>query len=161
MNRTIVAPILRDPTIVVLGLLISAGAVAAPVAPVTRYTSSESGFAVNSWLVPTNTGLVVIDTQFTVSEADKLAASVLAAGRPLRAIMITHPHPDHYNGTCRLLKIAQVPVYATQSTIEGMRATADAKRAQWKPTYGNDYPDETCFPDTLLPASGGVSVDWT
>lgn len=159
MHRNLTTAIVRDASICVFGVLISAGAVAAAAAPVTRYTSSESGFAVNSWLVPTDTGLVVIDTQFTVSEADKLAASVLATGRPLRAIVITHPHPDHYNGTCRLLEIAKVPVYATQSTIEGIRATADAKRAQWKPTYGKDYPDETCFPDTLLPASGGVTVD--
>jgi glyoxylase-like metal-dependent hydrolase (beta-lactamase superfamily II) len=52
-----------------------------------------------------------------------------------------------------------VPVYATQSTIDGMRATAQAKRAEWKPTYGADYPDATCFPDFVLPRSGRVTVD--
>jgi glyoxylase-like metal-dependent hydrolase (beta-lactamase superfamily II) len=146
-------------SVLIAGFLISAGVVAGPSKAVSRYASSEAGFAVNSWLVPTGTGLVVIDTQFTVSEADKLADAVIATDRPLRAMVITHPHPDHYNGTCRLLKIARVPVYATQSTIDVILATAEAKRAQWKPTYGKDYPDETCFPDRALPASGRVTVD--
>jgi len=140
-------------------LVLSSPAVAAPAAPITQYASPEAVFAVNSWLVPTDTGVVVIDTQFTVTEADKLAAAVAAGKRPLRAIVITHPHPDHYNGTCRLLKLADVPVYATHSTIDAIRATEAAKRAQWKPTYGIEYPDETCLPDHAVPDSGEITVD--
>jgi glyoxylase-like metal-dependent hydrolase (beta-lactamase superfamily II) len=150
---------IRHCIILVVGCLLSAGVSADPATAISRYSSAEAGFAVNSWLVPTDSGLIVVDTQFTVSEADKLAASVTAAGRPLRAIVITHPHPDHNNGTCRLLEIAHVPVYATQSTIDGIHATSEAKRTQWKPTYGKEYPDQTCYPDHVLPASGSVAVD--
>ena len=49
---------------------------AASAAEVARFVSSEQGFAVNSWLVPTERGIVVIDTQFTVTEADKLVKAV-------------------------------------------------------------------------------------
>jgi glyoxylase-like metal-dependent hydrolase (beta-lactamase superfamily II) len=150
---------IRHGVVLVMSCLVAVGARAAPNTSVSRYSSSEAGFAVNSWLVPTDSGLIVFDTQFTVSEADKLAEAVTATGRPLRAIVITHPHPDHNNGTCRLLKIAHVPVYATQSTIDGIRATAEAKRTEWKPAYGKEYPDETCFPDSVLPAYGQVTVD--
>ncbi len=142
-----------------LALLALASAVPVGAAEVARFVSSEQGFAVNSWLVPTERGIVVIDTQFTVTEADRLAKAVIRTGRPLRAIVITHPHPDHYNGTCRLLKLAQVPVYATQATIDGIRATAAAKRTQWKPTYGKDYPDSTCLPDHAVPADASVRID--
>ncbi len=135
-----------------LGLTLPASA-----AEITRFVSSEKAFAVNSWLVPTRTGIVVIDTQFTVSEADRLLDAVKHTGRPLKAIIITHPHPDHFNGTCRLLRLAKVPVYATQATIEGVHATAEAKRAQWKPAYGADYPDSTCAPDHAL-AHGSKQV---
>jgi glyoxylase-like metal-dependent hydrolase (beta-lactamase superfamily II) len=109
--------------------------------------------------MPTERGIVVIDTQFSVTEADKLVRAVIQTGRPLKAIIITHPHPDHYNGTCRLLQLARVPVYATQATIDGIRATAEAKRTQWKPTYGKDYPDTTCAPDHAVPIGGSVRVD--
>jgi glyoxylase-like metal-dependent hydrolase (beta-lactamase superfamily II) len=126
-----------------------------------RFFSDERGFAVNSWLVFTATGLVVIDTQFTVSDADKLAEEVAKTGRPLKAIVVTHPHPDHFNGVCRLLKVARVPVYATGATIEGIRASADAKRAQWKPMYGADYPDINCEPDSVVSSGATVRIDGT
>jgi glyoxylase-like metal-dependent hydrolase (beta-lactamase superfamily II) len=139
---------------VMLGLTLPASAT-----EISRFVSSEKAFAVNSWLVPTRTGIVVIDTQFTVSEADQLLDAVKHTGRPLRAIIITHPHPDHFNGTCRLLQLAKVPVYATQATIEGINATAEAKRAQWKPAYGADYPDSTCAPDHALAIGASWVID--
>jgi glyoxylase-like metal-dependent hydrolase (beta-lactamase superfamily II) len=126
---------------------------------VARFVSSEQGFAVNSWLVPTARGMVVIDTQFTVTEADKLVKAVIESRRPLEAVVITHPHPDHYNGTCQLLKLTPVPVYATQATIDGIRGTAESKRTQWKPTYGKDYPDMTCVPDHVVRVGGSVRID--
>ena len=139
---------------VMLGLTLPAAA-----AEISRLTSSEKAFAVNSWLVPTRTGIVVIDTQFTVPEAEQLLDAVKRTERPLQAIIITHPHPDHFNGTCRLLRFAKVPVYATQATIEGVNATAEAKRAQWKPAYGADYPDFTCVPDHALVIGASWVID--
>jgi glyoxylase-like metal-dependent hydrolase (beta-lactamase superfamily II) len=142
-----------------LGILALATAFPVGAADVVRFVSNEQGFAVNSWLVPTQHGIIVIDTQFTVTEADQLVKAVIQTGRPLEAIVITHPHPDHYNGTCRLLKLTRVPVYATQATIDGIRATAESKRRQWKPTYGRDYPNTTCAPDHVAPVGGSVSID--
>jgi glyoxylase-like metal-dependent hydrolase (beta-lactamase superfamily II) len=142
-----------------LALLALASALPVSAADVVRVVSSEQDFAVNSWLVPTGHGIVVIDTQFTVAEASKLVEAVTRSGRPLEAIIITHPHPDHYNGTCQLLEFARVPVYATQATIDGIRATAESKRAQGKPTYGKNYPDSTCLPDHVAPRSGSVRID--
>jgi glyoxylase-like metal-dependent hydrolase (beta-lactamase superfamily II) len=136
---------------VMLGLTLPASA-----AEISRFVSSEKAFAVNSWLVPTRTGIVVIDTQFTVPAADQLLDAVKHTGRPLEAIIITHPHPDHFNGTCGLLRLTKVPVYATQATIAGVHASAEAKRAQWKPAYGADYPDSTCAPDHAL----GIGASW-
>ncbi len=137
-----------------LGLTLPASA-----AEISRFVSSEKAFAVNSWLVSTRTGIVVIDTQFTVSAAGQLLDAVKHTGKPLKAIIITHPHPDHFNGTCRLLRLAKVPVYATQATIDGVHATAEAKRAQWKPAYGADYPDSTCAPDHALAIGASWVID--
>ncbi len=141
-----------------LVLLLLASAIPVSAAEVGRVVASEQDFAVNSWLVPTQHGIVVIDTQCTLPEASKLVQAVVRTGRPLQAIIITHPHPDHYNGACQLLALARVPVYGTQPTIDGIRSTADAKRKQWKPTYGKDYPDSTCVPDHVAPRSGSVRI---
>jgi glyoxylase-like metal-dependent hydrolase (beta-lactamase superfamily II) len=140
-------------------LMFLASALPVSAAEIGRVVSSEQDFAVNSWLVPTEHGIVVIDTQFTVAEATKLVKAVIQTGRPLEAIIITHPHPDHYNGTCQLLELARVPVYATQETIDGIRSTAQSKRTQWKPAYGKDYPDSTCVPDHVATRSGSVRID--
>jgi glyoxylase-like metal-dependent hydrolase (beta-lactamase superfamily II) len=134
-------------------------ALPASAADVLRFESAERGFAVNSWLVPTDTGLIAVDTQFTTGEARKLVQAIKETGLPLKAIIITHPHPDHYNGTCQLLEFAQVPVYATQATIEGILATAEAKREQWKPVYRDGYPDSTCVPDHPVPDGGRLTLD--
>jgi len=142
-----------------LALMLFASALPVSAAEVRGIVSSEQDFAVNSWLVPTEHGIVVIDTQFTVAEASKLVKAVIQTGRPLEAIIITHPHPDHYNGTCQLLELGRVPVYATRATIDGIRSTAASKRTQWKPTYGNDYPDSTCVPDHVAPRRGSVRID--
>ncbi len=126
---------------------------------VARFASGEHGFAVNSWLVPTERGVVVIDTQFTVTEADRLVQAVIREGRPLKAIIITHPHPDHYNGTCRLLELARVPVYATQATIDG---DPRQRRIQTDPVEANIWEglsDTTCAPDHAVPIGSSVRID--
>jgi glyoxylase-like metal-dependent hydrolase (beta-lactamase superfamily II) len=142
-----------------IALLTLASVAPASAADVARFTSSEQAFAVNSWLVPTQHGIVVIDTQFTVAEADRLVKTLIGTGRRLEAIVVTHPHPDHYNGVCELLKLRPVRVYATQATIDRIRATAESKRIQWKPTYGKDYPDSTCVPDHPVPVDGALQID--
>jgi glyoxylase-like metal-dependent hydrolase (beta-lactamase superfamily II) len=144
-----------------IAFILAALSWAAGASDIVRYVSDEQGFAVNSWLVPTAGGLVVIDTQFTVSEAEKLSQAITKTALPVRAVIITHPHPDHFNGICRLLQIARVPIYATRATIDGIRATADVKRAQWKPMYGADYPDQNCEPDSVVANDAAIRIDGT
>ena len=118
--------------------------------PVTihRFSAPPDKFFVNSFIVETDSGVVVIDTQFLVSTACELVAKVAAIGKPLEAVIVTHPHPDHYNGLPIVLERAgKVPVYATAPTIEGVRATQSEKRAAWTPVYGDDYPLQDAVPD--------------
>jgi glyoxylase-like metal-dependent hydrolase (beta-lactamase superfamily II) len=77
------------------------------------YTAPADKFFVNSFLIETLTGVIVVDTQFLVSTAEALGARLDALGKPLAAVIITHPHPDHYNGLPVLMRNrAPVPVYA-------------------------------------------------
>lgn len=83
-----------------IGLALSlASPLSAASAPATgRYTSSGEG-PVNSWWVETPHGqLILFDAQRDTSSANQLIAAVQATGKPVSAIFVTHPHPDHVTG---------------------------------------------------------------
>ena len=66
-------------------------------------------------------------------------------------MIITHPHPDHFNGLPTILEaFGPVPVYANRPTIETIAATQADKRAAWSPIYGEDYPPTDALPDQVL-----------
>ena len=126
------------------------------------YTAPADKFFVNSFLIETATGVIVVDTQFLVSTAQELGARLDALDKPLAAIIITHPHPDHYNGLPVLMRDrAPVPVYANRATIGGIRATQSEKRAAWTPVYGADYPMVDGLPDHALGADETLDIAGT
>ena len=62
------------------------------------FFSDESGFEVASVIVTGKTDAVLIDAQWTLSNAHRVIAEILETGKSLRTIYITHAHPDHYFG---------------------------------------------------------------
>lgn len=115
------------------------------------YASTPQAFFVNSFIVETENSVVLIDTQFLVSAARSLNAALTAIGKPLAGIIITHPHPDHYNGLPQILSVHPAArICATKATGEGMLATQAVKRATWTPVYGSDYPLQDGSPNEIV-----------
>lgn len=104
------------------------------------YTASEAGLFVNSYLVETASGVVVVDANLLLDDIRSLVERVRLSGRPLQGVFVTHPHPDHFNGVLELVRGQEVPVYATAGVAQGIREVADQKRAQWGPVYGDQWP---------------------
>jgi glyoxylase-like metal-dependent hydrolase (beta-lactamase superfamily II) len=123
------------------------------------YRAAESGLYVNSYLVEGESGVVVIDTNLLVSDIEALRARLRALRKPLLAILVTHAHPDHFNGILGLVKDKEVPVYATAGVGRVIEEIADAKRAQWSPVYGAEWPAETYYPNSLLADGAQVQFD--
>jgi glyoxylase-like metal-dependent hydrolase (beta-lactamase superfamily II) len=119
-----------------------------------RYCSRPEAFLVNSWIVELADGLVIVDSQFLVSEATALIQKVRQLGKPAVALLITHPHPDHYNGAA-LIQAAfpNIEIIATQNTFDGIKSSEGPKRAFWTPIHKADYPPTTAFP-TRIAVSG-------
>src|SRR4030043_229194 len=62
------------------------------------FFSDESGFEVASVIVTGSTDAVLIDAQWTLSNAHRVVAEILETGKNLKTIYISHAHPDHYFG---------------------------------------------------------------
>jgi glyoxylase-like metal-dependent hydrolase (beta-lactamase superfamily II) len=122
-----------------------------PSTPVFTYTAGEPGLYVNAYLVEGSEGVVAIDAGLLVSDARALRARLDALHKPLLAVFVTHGHPDHFNGVIELVRdIADVPVYATAAGKDVIEEVAEAKRAQWGPTYGEEWPAETAYPNRVI-----------
>src|SRR5262249_60412450 len=93
------------------------------------YRAAESGLYVNSYLIEGESGVVVVDTNLLVSDIEALRARLSALKKPLLAIFVTHPHPDHFNGIAALVKDAEAPVHAAASVARAISEIADARRA--------------------------------
>lgn len=62
------------------------------------FFSDEKGFEVASVIVIGKTNAVLIDAQWTLSNAHRVIAEITETGKHLETIYVTHAHPDHYFG---------------------------------------------------------------
>jgi glyoxylase-like metal-dependent hydrolase (beta-lactamase superfamily II) len=121
------------------------------------YTAAEAGLFVNSYLVETTDGVVLVDANLLLSDVRALAARIAALHKPLLGVFVTHAHPDHFNGL-PVLAGDEVPVYAAADVADTIAQIADAKRAQWQPVYGNEWPDRHRVPDRRLSTGDVVEL---
>jgi glyoxylase-like metal-dependent hydrolase (beta-lactamase superfamily II) len=130
-----------------------------PAPVVHRFTASPAGLAVNGYVVEGTHGLVAVDSALTVSDARALRAKIDALGKPLLAILLTHGHPDHYNGVIYLVEGRRVPVYATTAVAKVIHEADAAKEKQWKPVFGAEWPPRRAFPDHVVPDGTRLTFD--
>ena len=114
------------------------------------YRSGESGLFVNSYLVEGADGVVAIDAPLLLSDGRAFRARLEALKKPLLGVLVTHPHPDHYNTITELLAGDEVPVIAHRDVDREIRASDDAKRAQWSPMFGDEWPTSATFPNRTV-----------
>lgn len=116
-----------------------------------RHDGGEGSIFANAYVIEGPEGVVVVDTTLTVSSARALRDRVRQIGKPLRAVLLTHGHPDHYNGAAILTEgDPSIPIVATAGVAEVVRRDDQAKEEQWRPMFGDEWPAERRFPDRIV-----------
>ena len=128
-------------------------------ATVHTYQSPQSGFFVNAYLVETPAGIVVIDGTLTVSDSRAVRAKLEAIGKPLLAVLVTHPHPDHYAGVAAVVAGDDVPVVSAASVDHIIRRDDAAKDQMVGGLLGPEWPARRMFPNTTLADGEAVTFD--
>jgi glyoxylase-like metal-dependent hydrolase (beta-lactamase superfamily II) len=120
------------------------------------YNASENSFGVASVIVSGKTEAVLIDAQFTLADAEKVAEAIKQSGKKLTAIYVSHGDPDFYFGLEVFKKhFPGVTVYATPATIEHIKATAQKKLEVWGERLGKKLTSNAILPQVLK----GNSID--
>jgi len=123
-------------------------------------TSSERTFFTNAFIIETKNGLVVVDTMMINSDARVLRQQIDNINKPLIAVIITHGHPDHYNGTDTIISgFKEIPIISTKGVRNCIKDTLDAKEIKWKPYFGEDWPEFKILPNKLVNDGEIVSLD--
>ena len=95
---------------------------------------------------------VLVDTFLTVEQCNGLADAIVASGKALKAIYITHAHGDHFFG----LKILQdrfpsVQALATPEVVAKMtlQITPEKLNSRWRKLFPNQLSDVISIADPL------------
>lgn len=124
-----------------------------------RYPVEHEGAFVNAYLVETESSVVAIDSLLTVSESKAMRGGLEQLGKPLRAVLLTQSHPDHYGGLTELVAGDDVPIVAPQGVIDVIARDDDAKEAILRPMFGDEWASERTFPNTPIRDGESLTFD--
>lgn len=117
---------------------------------ITYYNAPAASLRVTSVIVSGKKDAVLIDAQFTLPDAEKVAKVIKASGKQLKAVYISYGDPDFYFGLEAIKRyFPQVTVYATAPTIARIQQTAQNKLDVWGPQLKNASPHNVILPRLL------------
>jgi glyoxylase-like metal-dependent hydrolase (beta-lactamase superfamily II) len=102
------------------------------------FFSDEKGFEVASVIVMGKRDAVLIDTQWTLSNALRVAAEIAETGKTLKTIFVTHAHPDHYFGLGHIAEVfPQARVTALPEDARIINKQFFGKLEHWENVIGS------------------------
>lgn len=129
------------------------------------YMSPADTFHTTTQLIETPARTIAIDAQLLPAYADEAVAYAKGLGKPIDRLIVTHAHPDHYNGASRF----GVPVHALARVSEQIVARGDSRLPTGQVIPLTDFtPDVALVPGTEVidgvtfvfeAVSGGEAAD--
>ncbi|MGK7897608.1 MAG: MBL fold metallo-hydrolase [Xenococcus sp. (in: cyanobacteria)] len=112
------------------------------------YYAGPKAALVASTIIEGPENVILVDSQYVLSEASKVADKIAATGKTLQAIWITHAHPDHYLGLEAVLaKFPDTPVYSTADVVEVIKQRTNTYIEGARQNYGDDITTNPVFPE--------------
>lgn len=128
-------------------------------AVVHQYTSPAEAIFANAYIIELENRLVVVDATLTVSSSTELNKQIHQQEKPVSAVLITHAHPDHYNGLGYLAGESDIPIYSTQNVLDEITETDEAKEEQWTPMFGDEWPQNRIFPNNTIEDGETITIE--
>ena len=123
-----------------------------------EFTTDSASLNVVSTLIMGPTESILVDAQFHMGDARRIADSVAALHTHLKAIFITHPDEDHYFGALAFLqRFPGTPMYVTPRGWLGIRQTGQSRLAGERRNRPSEAPDSLVTPRLL--STDTMSVD--
>jgi ribonuclease BN (tRNA processing enzyme) len=114
------------------------------------YNASENSFGVSSIIISGKTDAILIDAQFTLADAERVATEIKNSGKKLIAIYVSHGDPDFYFGLEIFKKyFPEVTAYASPATVEYIKTTAQKKLEVWGEKLGKNITSNIVLPQIL------------
>lgn len=112
---------------------------------------ADAVFPVTSTILYTQDQAMLIDTQLTKKDAQKMVDEIKKSGKPLTLIYISHSDPDFYFGLETILKAyPSAQVIATPATVEVIKNTGREKLKYWQKFIGEQAPSRIVIPTAIV-----------
>ncbi|HLY71419.1 MAG TPA: MBL fold metallo-hydrolase [Puia sp.] len=118
------------------------------------YYAAQASFGAVSIIVSGKKDVLLIDAQFTLSDAENVAQEIKKSGKNLTAIFISHGDPDYYFGLEVFKKyFPKATVYATEATVNHIKQTEQKKLDVWGAQMGDAVTKNIVLPQILKDAN--------
>ena len=107
-------------------------------------------FGATATLVEKDGKGLLVDTQFSKTDADKIVQVAKEKKIEIEKVYISYSDPDYYFGAQQVKEaFPKAKIFATANTIERIKNTYENKQSVWADTLKNDAPDKIIIPEEI------------
>lgn len=135
------------PYIIALSTLAATSAAFAQDLKIQNFLAQPEHFGVTSTLIEGDKEVLLVNAQFSKSEALRIAADILDSGKTLKTIFVSYGDPDFYFGLDVFKQyFPNVQIIATPETVKHIQNTQALKVQYWGPKMGANAPSQIIVP---------------